>query len=1523
MANLLHWLGNGVKRLENTVNNDVFHPIQRDVFQPVQRAVGSPPAPRPQSFNSGGLQVNNQPNRQQIVNRPPPRPTPQISLMTAAHLPTIGLPQSQGPGLHSWSPPPQVHPQLPGLDSGLKDSVLGSGLKLAAAKLTHNQTAQANAKQNLAQANYNLAHRAADPSTAIALASGAEGGAKDIGRENLPVIKSGKGLPSVPLKNFDKTELNLHGKDIGAVGQSHFAGIAQDAIPLANKADLNKVGVLSQASKLQAVRADANKIMYGLSDRVGSSIKDPQAKTAHRLDYFNKLSNNLQSSGTPEGIHLQAEINKITGTKPPTAQGAKPNVPEVPKMFYRGGPDSEMPKGLTAHDVVNYERKDLGNADVKPMPGVDLKSVPSDKLMWVTGTKKAASEYGSAYETGLSNPKIIATDGQGGYLVDTRITQPTQVAKLPPPSAPKSVALSPQELSNLKKQGFDDKTIAKMAGSQGEKVAPPPTAPLKEIVRTPGSPKIPQSRGNLIPQVSSEGRLTKFTSLANRLERSGVGGQGALQVIRDKEIAARIHTQQLADHAQPFFKLSEEQQAAAIKVHKGEFSTKDPAVQAGADSLRTMFQAAHQRALNAKIKVGNQGANYFPQSYPRQWFKNPKTINKAAQQLVADGKAPDLETAIGKLNKIKLEGSVSLGTYGHFKPRTTDIPGIENAKTVTNYIRGASDAIAAAEHFGPKNGVLKGHIANAVRHGEDATTVRDVVSNYLHPNRPGGGAVSRGLSGYQKGLRVLQLPRAAISHGPQGIANTASDIGYKNYFKSLGQKINMSSEDKRFLNANGFRSEKVAPPEGLAGKATAPGLGHLLQFHRDVAALGGRNMALHAAEKGDAAALKNMGVSGKLAKGPDGQIKLSEAQQAQAGHFEANKSIGSPSHLESPSWTQTDAGKAVGMYRKMYTFKQAERIGNWLSEARNGHPGPLIRYLAIGVPVSGATVALAKGQIKDPGSNPLTDKKKLAGDVFHNSGLGSAGYGLVDSGVNAAMHNYGNDSRWSNAAGAASPGAGFAVQTGQHLAKGLNGNWQPLKRQGLQSLPVGGTALANKFAPNTPYQTDHGVGVSGQPVNPGIYQGKAKDGSTRYKTLQGSNMGSFGSLKEAQAAQAKNIFKYSDKQQTTINGKPFHKTDSGRVEPGPTPLAKSLKDQIDKGAQQPYKGIYQVKGKNGATRYATLQDANFKAYKTVAEAGDAQAKNIFKYSDKDFDVVGGNVYQRTAGGGVSVTPKLKYDYTSNSEKLTAAKASGDMSSYVSAAQDQLNNISSQLADPKLNSNDAQKLANQAQTLQSEFAKYQQYGGFDKPAHVASYKNIGTISGAQPGYTAAITQSAAKYGLDINAVLAVAAQEGLGGGVGDGGTSFGPFQLHVGGALPAGKDRVWAESPAGIDYALNQISKVAAGKTGAEAIAAIVNGFERPANPGAEAANALAVYSGGSARLASGSPGSASVTAAAGSAGGSGSKAVASFKTAKAGKLTAPAGIKVKKLAAAKFKAAKTRKLSVSKIPSNYLNKKIV
>jgi cell wall-associated NlpC family hydrolase len=110
---------------------------------------------------------------------------------------------------------------------------------------------------------------------------------------------------------------------------------------------------------------------------------------------------------------------------------------------------------------------------------------------------------------------------------------------------------------------------------------------------------------------------------------------------------------------------------------------------------------------------------------------------------------------------------------------------------------------------------------------------------------------------------------------------------------------------------------------------------------------------------------------------------------------------------------------------------------------------------------------------------------------------------------------------------------------------------------------------------------------------------------------------------------------------------------------------------------------------------------------------------------------------------------------------------------------------------------------------------------------------------------AIKQAAAANGLDWRPLAAIAHHEsGLNpAAVGDQGTSFGLFQLHQGGALPAGTPASQATNPLwNANFAARQIKGLnIQGLPVAQQIAQISRRFERPANPGAEIADAQRYY----------------------------------------------------------------------------------
>jgi hypothetical protein len=116
----------------------------------------------------------------------------------------------------------------------------------------------------------------------------------------------------------------------------------------------------------------------------------------------------------------------------------------------------------------------------------------------------------------------------------------------------------------------------------------------------------------------------------------------------------------------------------------------------------------------------------------------------------------------------------------------------------------------------------------------------------------------------------------------------------------------------------------------------------------------------------------------------------------------------------------------------------------------------------------------------------------------------------------------------------------------------------------------------------------------------------------------------------------------------------------------------------------------------------------------------------------------------------------------------------------------------------------------------------------------------------------VITNAPRFALDPAAMLAVAEQEGLGGGIGDGGLAYGPWQDHMtefagrpwfGAGRNNQQVQAWAWSPAGIEYVMRQmVIAGAAGLSGVSAISTIVHGYERPKEPIGEIQRASARYS---------------------------------------------------------------------------------
>lgn len=144
----------------------------------------------------------------------------------------------------------------------------------------------------------------------------------------------------------------------------------------------------------------------------------------------------------------------------------------------------------------------------------------------------------------------------------------------------------------------------------------------------------------------------------------------------------------------------------------------------------------------------------------------------------------------------------------------------------------------------------------------------------------------------------------------------------------------------------------------------------------------------------------------------------------------------------------------------------------------------------------------------------------------------------------------------------------------------------------------------------------------------------------------------------------------------------------------------------------------------------------------------------------------------------------------------------------------------------------------------------QSGGYYKPQKGARFVRV-------------LRAACQVYDVDPIAAASVGVHEGAGGGIGDVGTAYGPWQIHAtDGRLPrfngfplySQQVQSWAWSTAGISYAIRSMARgggtmttSARGIKGHAAVHAIVYGFERPADKPLEESRSVATYDGLAAR----------------------------------------------------------------------------
>lgn len=502
------------------------------------------------------------------------------------------------------------------------------------------------------------------------------------------------------------------------------------------------------------------------------------------------------------------------------------------------------------------------------------------------------------------------------------------------------------------------------------------------------------------------------------------------------------------------------------KLDKGEPVQVAPHIQQAIAEWNTAIPEIRNRAVAAGLDVGDLGPNYFPRQY-KDLF-NDKALGKLAEDMVRSGKAETLGDAVGQLQFMRHEYQRPFGNLE--KTRQADLPGYEmTPEALTNYIGRSFERITKAEQFGAKNEILSHLQARMLAEGYDAAP-GSVADKYI---RIALGDVDKSTTGHKVSGKVRafnalrSLSAAAVSNSSQ-LLNTATVGGVGRTAKAVVRTATskQAREDARKAGVVLEHSLANLASQGLGvnGKITrniaSPFFRQVEKFNRQATAIVGKdfgNSLARKASKGNTKAentlREKLGVKGKIGE------RLTPEQELQAQRKMVEIAQFKVDPMDLPGWVDSPIGKLVAQFRT-FGYKQSDFIYNHvLKEFIKGNPLPLARFVALGVPLGAASLAV-KGKIKGTDytssdeSNTSKSAKALA--AVGAFGLpGSEGQNLYKS------------AQYDNLEGALAgtvggPTASFGTETAVNLNKAIKGDSSKLQKEGVRSIPAVGPSIANR-----------------------------------------------------------------------------------------------------------------------------------------------------------------------------------------------------------------------------------------------------------------------------------------------------------------------------------------------------------------------------------------------------------------------------------------------------------------------------
>lgn len=550
-----------------------------------------------------------------------------------------------------------------------------------------------------------------------------------------------------------------------------------------------------------------------------------------------------------------------------------------------------------------------------------------------------------------------------------------------------------------------------------------------------------------------------FDRARNIIASQGPAGQQLAQSLQDARNQSEITAGKWVSQMPTVRNLSKQEFSNFVDVSEGNAKPLSQKVTKAVQEWDNVRNQVYNDAKNSGLDIGKL-TNYFPHTYDPKIFQDKNLYNEALNHLVESGQVKTQADAIKLLSyaqdisRNRKQGNLEF-------ERIVNLPNFQKTKdALFGYIESVANRIAQTQNFGAQDEKALKLIEQIARDGGDAQTVKSLFDISSGARKYGAlqSSVSRGLRGFNS---ITKLGTGAITNAGQSI-NTATVVGGIRTLVNA-PKAMFSPEAKDFALKAGTTLDGVLQDlregggnEGKLGKFGAPGFNTVEKFNRRLASIAGRDYARSLAAKGDTKTLAGMGIELK-------GNKLTPEQEIHAARNIVERTQFKVDPQDLPGWASSPWGKVVAQFRQ-FSYNQSAFMGREvLGPALKGNVAPLIRFLAIGIPL-GMGIQTTKNIIRNrkDEQNPV---KRVQQGFSQVGGLGLAGD--VVTGLFPQNGKYLDPNRATTLAISTlgGPTFGTAAEGYGALTNAIQGKPENLGRFAVRQVPVIGSTLQNTLLP--------------------------------------------------------------------------------------------------------------------------------------------------------------------------------------------------------------------------------------------------------------------------------------------------------------------------------------------------------------------------------------------------------------------------------------------------------------------------